>query len=208
MSRKKKLVSDKRVPSMDMDIEEKHKAIAIPVSMIDSVPMFLTVRDRRFREWLFVTGGCRKKEVVCPLKCALRELEEETRGVVNLREVSYSYFKFKTINRTPDEVRKDTDRGVKVISVYHVYIIEFDHTKNVQNHLIERFNYEKLKTDERRRSGLAIKRTHDENDFMSFDTMEEFSRKKIWDLISDNVLDNPEFQTLLHSTNRETFNIR
>ena len=62
---------------MDMDIEEKHKAIAIPVSMIDSVPMFLTVRDRRFREWLFVTGGCRKKEVVCPLKCALRELEEE-----------------------------------------------------------------------------------------------------------------------------------
>jgi len=42
---------------------------------------------------------------------------------------------------------------------------------------------------------------------MSFDTMEEFSRRKIWDLISDNVLDNPEFQTLLHSPNRETFNI-
>jgi len=190
-----------------MDIEEKHKAIAIPVSLLGPEPVFLTVRDRRFKEWLFVTGGCRKKEVICPIKCALRELEEETRGVVNLRQVSYNYYTFRIANRTPEEFKRDTERGVEVISVYHVYIMYLEINPTLRRQYIERFNYEKLKTDSRRRTGLSIKRTHDENDFMCFDTLAEFTRKNVWSMITDNVINNPEFNSLLLSLNRETFNM-
>jgi len=65
---------------------EKHKAIAIPVSFINDRPYFLLVHDRRYKEWTFVTGGCRKREVYNPIRCAVRELEEETRGILNLKK--------------------------------------------------------------------------------------------------------------------------
>ena len=69
---------------------KKYKAIAIPVTFEDDRPRFLTVRDRRFKDWIFVTGGCRRREIYDPLRCALRELEEETRGVVSLKKGEYT----------------------------------------------------------------------------------------------------------------------
>ena len=79
---------------------KKYKAIAIPVSFADEKPKFLTVRDRRFKDWIFVTGGCRRREIFNPLRCALRELEEETRGVVALKNGEYSTYKF-TVRESP-----------------------------------------------------------------------------------------------------------
>ena len=64
---------------------EVHKAIAIPVIYIDGEFKFLIVKDKRFKEWTFISGGCRKREVFNPIRCALRELEEETRGILNLK---------------------------------------------------------------------------------------------------------------------------
>ena len=68
----------------DERTRERHKSIAIPVSIIDNKPYMLIVHDRRYQEWTFVTGGCRRREVLNPLRCAVRELEEETRGTINL----------------------------------------------------------------------------------------------------------------------------
>jgi len=79
---------------------KKYKAIAIPVSFSDGKPRFLTVRDRRFKDWIFVTGGCRRREIFNPLRCALRELEEETRGTVVLKNGEYTEFKF-TVKESP-----------------------------------------------------------------------------------------------------------
>ena len=69
---------------------KKYKAIAVPVTFVDDTPRFLTVRDWRFKDWIFVTGGCRRREIYNPLRTALRELEEETRGVVCLLYTSPS----------------------------------------------------------------------------------------------------------------------
>ena len=56
----------------------KDKAIAIPVIRTPGQEsQFLVVRDRRFKDWIFVTGGCRRREIPNPLRTALRELEEE-----------------------------------------------------------------------------------------------------------------------------------
>lgn len=188
--------------------EEKHKAIAIPVSFFDGKPRFLTVKDRRFKEWIFVSGGCRKREIQNPLRCALRELEEETRGVVNIKQGTYSEFTVVTKNHTQEEIDKNIKDGVEVILIYHIYILDYNISKYRQQELIERFNYEKMKTDERKRNRLPIKRTYDENDQMSFDTLDEFYKKKRWNFISEQVVENPDFMVALNTLNRKKFIIK
>ena len=143
---------------------KKYKAIAIPVSFADGKPRFLTVRDTRFKDWIFVTGGCRRREILNPIRCALRELEEETRGVVSLKSGQYTEFK--------------------------------------------KFYEEKHKTNVKKSLRQPIKKTYDENDFMNYESLEEFNTRKRWKLIIDNVIKNPEFYTCISSLNRKTFSIK
>lgn len=192
---------------MTLRKEERHKGIAIPVSFVDDKPRFLTMRDRRFKEWLFVTGGCRKREVFNPLRCALRELEEETRGVISLKKGRFSYFKFTTKDRSKEEKENDLRDGIEITLVYHVYIIEYNISRFVQANLINRFNYQKARTEMRKKNKLPIRRTYDENDFMCFDILEEFKKRKLWELIDKNVIKNQAFYVALTSSNREIFNI-
>lgn len=172
---------------------KKYKAIAIPVTFAEERPRFLTVRDKRFKDWIFVTGGCRKREIFNPLRCALRELEEETRGVINLKHGEYTEFVF-TVQESP---------GVDLI--YNVYVIYVNYKRPEQLDLIAHFNDEKNKTNNKRLANVPIKKTYDENDFMCFDTLEEFNVKKRWDLIIENVIKNPEFYACVTSGNRKTF---
>ena len=175
---------------------KKYKAIAIPVSFVDDKPRFLTVRDRRFKDWIFVTGGCRRREIFNPLRCALRELEEETRGVVALKNGEYTEFKF-TVKESPT-----------VDLEYNVFIFFVDYTKPQQQTLVRKFYEEKQKTNLKKINKQPIKKTFDENDYMSFDTLEEFNTRKRWKLIVDNVLRNPEFYSCVSSLNRKTFSIK
>ena len=175
---------------------KKYKAIAIPVSFADEKPKFLTVRDRRFKDWIFVTGGCRRREIFNPLRCALRELEEETRGVVALKNGEYTEFKF-TVKESPT-----------VDLEYNVFIFFVDYTKPQQQTLVRKFYEEKQKTNLKKINKQPIKKTFDENDYMSFDTLEEFNTRKRWKLIVDNILRNPEFYSCVSSLNRKTFSIK
>lgn len=170
---------------------EKHKAIAIPVSFINDKPYFLLVHDRRYSEWTFVTGGCRKREIINPLRCALRELEEETRGLLNLKNGTCSYFKFQTI-------QKDFDGEFPAI--YHVYIIDYQITRDQQNYIVQRFNEEKQKMDLRQ---MCFKKQYDENDFLDFDTLDGLKKRHVWPMITTHVLENPDFYTKLKDERRE-----
>jgi 8-oxo-dGTP pyrophosphatase MutT (NUDIX family) len=191
-----------------MKKEDQHKVLAIPVTFTDGKPKFLTVRDRRFKEWLFISGGCRKREILNPIRCALRELEEETRGTVNIKSGVYTTFDFETDERSPEELIEDMNSGVKVNIIYHVFIFFVQINSIEQQELIRKFNREKYTVELRKKEKLAIKRTYDENDFMSFDTLETFNRKNRWDLIVKNVINNPNFYEALNSLNRKNFNIR
>jgi len=175
---------------------KKYKAIAIPVTFTGDKPKFLTVRDRRFKDWIFVTGGCRRREIVNPIRCALRELEEETRGVISLKKGQYSDFKF-VVKESP---------GVDL--EYNVFIFFVDYTTQQQSELIKKFNDEKQKTNLKKIQKQPYKRTYDENDFMNFETLTEFNTKKQWDRIVKNVLNNPEFYACITSLNRKTFSIK
>ena len=175
---------------------KKYKAIAIPVSFTGDKPKFLTVRDRRFKDWIFVTGGCRRREIPNPIRCALRELDEETRGVVNLKKGEYTDFKF-IVKESP---------GVEL--EYNVFIFYVNYTKQEQDELVRKFNEEKQKTNLKKIQKLPIKRTHDENDFMNFETITDFNKKKQSDRIVKNVLNNPEFYSCVTSIHRKTFSIK
>ena len=172
---------------------KKHKAIAIPVTFAGETPRFLTVRDRRFKEWIFVTGGCRRREVYNPLRCALRELEEETRGVISLKDGEYTSYTFNI---------KESDT---IDLEYTVFIFFVNYSKMEQLELIRRFNEEKYKMHTKQ---IHMKRTYDENDFMSFDTLPEFNQRRRWERIVRNVVDNPEFYACVTSLNRKTFHIK
>lgn len=178
---------------------EKHKAIAIPVSFINDRPYFLLVHDRRYKEWTFVTGGCRKREVYNPIRCAVRELEEETRGILNLKKGTYSYFKFQTLQKEFDTV------GDEFMAIYHVYIIYVPMTLADHKSLVTRFEEEKRKMDLKQ---MCFRKQYDENDSMDFDTLEGLKKRKVWPMITSFVIENPEFHTALHSANRQTFSLK
>lgn len=175
---------------------KKHKAIAIPITFTGDKPKFLTVRDKRFKDWIFVTGGCRRREISNPIRCALRELEEETRGVVNLKNGEYTNYVF-TVKESPT-----------VDLVYNVFVFFVEYSKNDQSDIIKKFYEEKHKTFLKKLNKQPIKKTHDENDYISFDTLEEFNVRKRWDLIINNVIKNPEFYSCITSLNRKTFSIK
>jgi len=175
---------------------KKYKAIAIPVTFTGDKPRFLTVRDKRFKDWIFVTGGCRRREIFNPSRCDLRELEEETRGVVSLKRGEYTDFKF-TVKESPT-----------VDLEYNVFVFYVNYTKPEQLELVKKFNDEKQKTIAKKIQKQPIKRTHDENDFMSFDTLQEFRVKKQWERIMKNILENPEFYACVTSLDRKSFAIK
>jgi len=137
---------------------KKYKAIALPVTFTGSKPKFLTVRDRRFKDWIFVTGGCRRREIPNPIRCALRELKKKPE-VVSLKKGEYTDFKF--------IVKKV--QGVDL--EYNVFIFFVNYTQQEQMNSLRKFNDEKQKTNLKKIQKLPIKRTFDENDFMNFETL-------------------------------------
>jgi len=192
MPRKKNLMTNRMATANETC---RHKAIAIPVSYIDSKPYFLVVHDRRYKEWTFVTGGCRRREVYNPLRCAVRELEEETRGTINLKKGSYSYFKFN--NQDPED---------QVTNVYHVYIFDVPMTHIEHKHIVKRFVEEKEKMETRQ---MAFRKNYDENDQCEFDTLEGISKRtNLWSMIRNKVVQNPEFYHALNTATKQSFHLR
>jgi 8-oxo-dGTP pyrophosphatase MutT (NUDIX family) len=181
---------------------ERHKAIAIPMSKVNGVLHFLVVHDRRYREWTFVTGGCRRREVYNPLRCAVRELEEETRGLINLKRGAYSYFKFTTSTPEP----RDIEDGVDVLNHYHVYVFNLPMTAVEHRHIIRRFTEEKNKMEG---AEVPFRKNYDENDECRFEPLESIARyPNLWPMIRSNVLTNPEFSQAISTTHWTPFNLR
>ena len=194
---------------MSYRLEIRHKAIIIPVIKSDtSESKFLTVKDSRHQEWIFVTGGCKKSEVDNPLKCGLRELEEETRGVINIRNGEFSEFQFESSYRSPEETKKDRFEGIIVTLVYHVYLVNIHITAEQQTKIIQEFHVNKARMEINKKDGIRIKKAYDENDDISFDTLEEFNKKNRWTLIINNVIENPKFYDMINSSKMQNFNIR
>ena len=180
-----------------MKSDQRHKCIVIPIIRTPTGNKILTVRDKRFKEWTFITGGCRKREVCDPIKCALRELDEETRGVFGITGELYQYFKFTTKLRSPEELERDRREGLEVTCTHHVYVFIQDMTTEECKTTVDNFNHEKLRMDVKKRNNIPTKKAFDENDILSFDTYPEFMQRNIWPFILNTLLCNHEFEKIL-----------
>jgi len=180
-----------------MKTDERHKCVIIPIVKSETGTRFLTVRDKRFKEWTFITGGCRKREIPEPIKCAMRELDEETMGVFSIKEDIYKYFTFSTKIRSPEELERDKKEGLDVTCIYHVYTFLMNISDVQQLKFKTNFAIERRKMDDRRRMKLPVKRANDENDDLAFDTYAGFRRKTVWPFIISSVIAHPEFEKLL-----------
>lgn len=148
------------------------KAIAIPVYYPENgPPLFCVVRDRRFRDWTFITGGCRKREVDNPIRCALRELSEETRGVIKLFDGKYQSYSF--------NILMDGE-----YHTYNVFVFPIDCGMEMIRRSEQEFDEHKRKTEDRKRMGMTIRLVQDENDYMKWMTLGEFKNKKLWHVAS------------------------
>jgi ADP-ribose pyrophosphatase YjhB (NUDIX family) len=170
-----------------------HKAMAIPVFDTGQEVKFLVVHDKRHREWTFVTGGCKSHEVYNPIKCAVRELEEETRGTVNLRSGKYNYFRF---NAHFDPIET---------SIYHVYVFHVPMNPEKLDELVTRFNVEKEKMDTNK---VAFRKNYDENDSMKFLNLREIREcPTLWRFVLENVIQNKDFYKALDVENVRNFTL-
>jgi hypothetical protein len=86
------------------------------------------------------------------------------------------------------------------MAVYHVYIIDYNVTLNQQAYIVDRFNEEKNKMDMRQ---LCFRKQYDENDFLDFDTLEGLKGRTVWPMITQYVLNNPEFYDKLKEERKE-----
>jgi hypothetical protein len=55
---------------------------------------------------------------------------------------------------------------------------------------------------------MCFRKQYDENDFMDFDTLEGMQKRRVWPMITQHVIQNPEFHTALNSVNRQTFSLK
>lgn len=173
-----------------------HKAIAIPV--IDTgqgEKKMLVVHDKRHHEWTFVTGGCKHIEIFNPIKCAVRELEEETRGLLVLRRGYYKYFRFLHPGAVP------TDNSVYHVYIFHVGTLSNEHLATLE----ERFAIEKEKMDTNK---VVFKKNYDENDSMKFLNLDEILKcSTLWKFIHEKVILNKHFVSSLVPINTKHFNL-
>jgi len=170
----------------------RHKAVMILISFAGNEPHFLVVRDRKFQDWTFVTGGCRRREIMTPLLCAIRELKEETKGVVNLSRGKYNCYNFTT---------KVDSKNIILNFRYHAYITEVDISLEEQQKQISKYQEEMLNPTHPKN------RFYNETDGLLWVTLEELKIIKLWDVMKQYVLENPEFIALLTSSNRTKFNV-
>ena len=176
---------------------ERYKAIAIPYLKINGTLYFLMVHDRRFKEWTFVTGGCRRNEIVNPLKCALRELEEETRGIIKITSGFYTHYRFRV---------HDSKESPPVTNIYSVYLMEYPlMTLQNQSWYVEMFNKQKHLMDS---DLIKFRKHYDENDFLQFKSLEDIRNiPNLWPMIRTEVIQNKKFHSALYSLNKNYFNI-
>lgn len=173
-----------------MRVVVRRKVIVVPFIRTPGDNLrFLVVKDRKSKEWTFITGGCKARE--SDDAAALRELTEETRNVVDFtpsfRAAHVNAFHFRTTYRERKELIEDRARNERVVTDYAVYAIDVTNTIEVDA-LKRAF-----------RNAKHMRGAFNENTDLNFETLESFSNKThVWNFIRDHVLVNRQFLTHIH----------
>lgn len=102
----------------------RNKILVIPYKEHVNGREFLMVKDRKTKEWGFISGGIKMNET--PEEAAKRELREETSGVLSSEKL-IRFMSFVSTYRPTELQIVDRRRGEKVKSIYHVFLLKFEH---------------------------------------------------------------------------------
>lgn len=151
---------------------------------------FLIVKDAVFQEYTFISGGLKRNELPCV--GAMRELREETRDAVNISLTHWNHrtFKLVTDSREPKEREMDKVRGEKVLTTYHVYVVDITNYKSIAN-IIEGF-----------KKSTKTGKAYLECDHIAFDTLEQLKKRNLWSFIKNVILPNTEFKKIYAQISR------
>ena len=79
------------------------KVMIIPYTICDGELYYLMVHDARHKEWSFISGGCKGKPLESYIDGAYRELQEETRNIIDGVSNLSNTFKFDTWLKGEDD---------------------------------------------------------------------------------------------------------
>lgn len=120
-------------------------------------PRFLVVKDARDREWTFISGTCEPGEPYD--KCAVREVHEETRGLVSLQKLPKLTRRFQTTYKN---------------NTVHVLFIPLRLTEEEMRQMSA--DFPKMETYGRPEL--------EENTALRFETMGQFMRRRhVWEFV-------------------------
>ena len=192
---------------MTSDKMYRYKSIVIPYIKTKhndkTYRSYVLVKDKTSKDLTFVVGGCKMREI--PKKsvrdstfytdydsyktCALRELEQESRGVFGnvSKKALKQGFKFSSNERFNDEKNKDAEEGTVVTMRYTVYYLPLDLPKEAfkkengkNGYIVKQFKNTKPKKNDpeyNETSGIILKTKSELNE-----------SKKLWRFMKERVL--------------------
>lgn len=127
----------------------RNKVLVVPYVLVknasnNTVPSFVMVKDRKTKEWGFISGGVKKGEHSDD--AARRELREETSNILVLPDC-FDTHAFVSTYRPPDLLKMDMRRDELVISSYNMYVfslteapVDHTHSLHICQHLKHSFS--------------------------------------------------------------------
>lgn len=160
----------------------RKKTITIPYILNNNIPHFLMVRDSKYHEYTFPSGGCRSKHE-SPRESALRELYEETCTTLQLSDFDHfdQLITFYSDYRSEEESKADRKYRRGVLVQYDVFFGKL--ASNDTNQYISTYR------NAISRSSM-MKKEFRETDEMAFFTIDQISSVIVWDFMKNVTLPN------------------
>jgi hypothetical protein len=169
----------------------RNKVLCVPyVITMQKRVRFLIVKDAAFQEYTFISGGLKRNEP--PAVGAMRELREETRDavIISLTQWNHRTFKLVTDSREPKERDMDKARGERVLTTYHVFVVDITNYKSIAN-ILDGF-----------KKSTKTGKAYMECDAIAFETLDQLKKRNLWSFIKSVVLPNPEFKKIYTQISR------
>lgn len=152
--------------ALGITLHRKEKSIAVPYVKIENEIVFLTVLNKKFMEWGFVSGTVERDE--SPIEAAIRELFEESKkmlSIYDIKNVPNNHF-----------VVYDTKENESRFRKYNFF------TFDVTSIFSSKQAFSKFET-----SFFTTQipgREYNENICMKFQTIRELNKRKTWEFIT------------------------
>lgn len=163
----------------------RSKVLVVPYTRDkDGNVLFLMVKDRKFDEWTFISGTCKKRNMEHPLLCASRELKEETKDVVDLDLNTWPHHHISFDTMYQDASHSKKKHSANIYTTCHVYFLDIGTYPRSPSFIVNEF----MITNK-------LGKQYNENTDIGFFQHKDFNKSiRLWKFISQVVMKNVTFR--------------